>query len=443
MSVILNEAENALCLILTYLPPIFLAMVPFKEKLRFSKPIVYTIIALLCVTELILAALSFYFPLKSTLWIAISLITCAVSAMISIKAHPGKIIFTLLILSNLTNCIMVLSKWLESIIFGKQTASETYNYTYAISILIISTLVMMPVYYYFKTVYRKGVQKNVKNTPWSYLWLIPATFYLTWLHHLSDNGLNVANIAFETEHAMFFLVLNAGAFFAYHTVILMIEMQNKNLELERRNHSLTLQTLQHDNLKERIAEARRAKHDLRHHIIFLDSCLQNGEYEKATEYLKGYKKSLPDDSIIVFCEHTVINALLLYFAQLSKNDGIDFDVVVMDVPQSTNLPDNIFSVILGNLLENALDACREQKEGDRIISIRSKANKDSFFLHIENTFDGKTIRDKNGDFISSKSGGSGLGLKSIQKVVERYNGVFEAKESNSRFAVSVFLNIPQ
>jgi len=316
-----------------------------------------------------------------------------------------------------------------------------YNYTYSLCTLVVTVLVIGPIFVYFKTVYRKGITKTVLNSAWNYLWLIPFTFYFSWLHHIEDNGMHMLDIALETKHALFFLVLNSGAFFAYHTVIRMMNMVDDNMRLEKNNSVLNQQILQHENLKLRIEEARRAKHDLRHHIIVIDSYLQNGEYEKTREYLKNYIKSLPDDSAIVFCAHSVINTMLLYFAQLAKNNDIDFDVVVADIPERVNLPDNVFSVIWGNLLENAIDACSDY-DGERVISIRSKATDNSFYLRIENTYSGKTIRDKNMGFLSSKKNGSGIGLSSVRNITQQYDGLFEAEEKDGRFIVSVFLNIP-
>ena len=94
-------------------------------------------------------------------------------------------------------------------------------------------------------------------------------------------------------------------------------------------------------------------------------------------------------------------------------------------------------------MENALDACREQTEENRIITIKCKADKNSFFLHIENTYNAKTIRRRDGVFLTNKTHGSGLGLESIRKIVERYEGIFEPNEANGRFTVSLFLNVPQ
>lgn len=161
----------------------------------------------------------------------------------------------------------------------------------------------------------------------------------------------------------------------YHMVIKVILIQHKSIELENNNHRLAMQNLQYVNLQERINEARQAKHDIRHHITIMDSYLQNKEYDKLNAYLNSYKKSLSYDSKIVFCKHYAINTLLLYFAQQAKNNNIDFDVVISDIPEGINIPDNV----LGNLLENAIEACQQIHNRPRKITIRSKASDGNLF----------------------------------------------------------------
>ena len=75
-----------------------------------------------------------------------------------------------------------------------------------------------------------------------------------------------------------------------------------------------MQTMQYENLQEKITEARRAKHDVRHHIMLMQGYINDGELDAFSEYLERYNESLPDDSLIQFCENTAANAVLLYFA---------------------------------------------------------------------------------------------------------------------------------
>lgn len=104
----------------------------------------------------------------------------------------------------------------------------------------------------------------------------------------------------------------------------------------------------------------------------LDSYLNAGEYEKLREYLQSYKKTLPSDRAMIFCSHYAINALLLYFAQQAEDHHIDFSVSAK-LPAQIGIPDNILSVLLGNLLENALEACLAFQDVPAGISVKARS----------------------------------------------------------------------
>ena len=120
-----------------------------------------------------------------------------------------------------------------------------------------------------------------------------------------------------------------------------------------------MQTVLYDSLKDKINEARRAKHDVRHHIAVMQEYLNTGRLDALSEYLKRYGESLPDDSLIRFCENTAANAVLLYFAQQAKSTGIDY-IVKAYISSDIFVTETDISVIVGNLLENALDACKKE-----------------------------------------------------------------------------------
>ena len=173
---VFKEIENSLCMLVTYLPPILIALVPFKDKLRFSKGITSLLIVGLCVSELLLLQLNVHVGLTNRILLPISLLLCSVLALSAIKAHPGKIMFTIILLSNMTNCVSVVSIWLEKVLFGTEAAMLNMNYTNVLSTLIVAAVIIPPIYFYFDGVYREGMSRNVNNAAWKYLWVIPTTF---------------------------------------------------------------------------------------------------------------------------------------------------------------------------------------------------------------------------------------------------------------------------
>ena len=147
-----------------------------------------------------------------------------------------------------------------------------------------------------------------------YLWIIPCTFYLMWNYTIYGNA-NRSSLesAMRPGNVVFLFFINAGAFLIYSVVSKLVLEQQKIIELQTRNHQLSTQTLQYEKLQDKITEARRAKHDVRHHITLMKKYLEDKNYDALNEYLNNYQKSIPDEHIF-FCENSAVNAILSYFS---------------------------------------------------------------------------------------------------------------------------------
>ena len=130
-------------------------------------------------------------------------------------------------------------------------------------------------------------------------------------------------------------------------------------------------------------------------------------------------------------------AVLLYFAQQAKDCGIDY-IVKTDIPQSLGLSETDVSVLLGNLLENALDACREEPSDDRRIIVRAGTENGALCLTVDNTFTGTLKRGAGGRLLSTKPKGSGLGAGSVQSIAERCHGLCRLEARDGMFYASVY-----
>lgn len=430
--------EIAVYALLNFLPYMILALYPFRKQMRFSKPITVILILCICILQ-ILTGISSVFGIHSGFLSMFSTVLYAVFYFTAAKVPIGKSLFTLLILSNMANLVTVFSKCLEGQLFG-QIAYESYRWSFSLCMVIGHLIFTTPLAVYFHKSYSINVNK-AHSTVWRYLWLIPATFYLAWYWHLYGQERRSLEVALDPINTLFLLLIDIGSFLIYHMILRLIKEMDKNIELEAKNHQLAMQTLQYENLQNKITEARRAKHDIRHHITLMHEYLRKGNLDELEQYLTQYQQSLPDDSGMVFCSNYIVNALLLYFAQQAKSEGIDFDVRA-DLKETKWIPENDLSVLLGNLLENAIHACREQTNGERKIMIRAKETDTTIFLTVDNTFSGKLKRDKAGNYLSTKSNGSGLGLMSVHSIAEQYNGTLEIEPKDNLFCVSVALNCP-
>lgn len=433
--------EIILYSLLNFLPFLVLAIYPFRKKLRFPIPVTCMLVGIVTLIQIGLGVWAALFSHGNAgLISAVSTLVYLIFYFIAVNAYFGKKLFTLLMLSNIANFIVSASKCLEGLIFPDY-ALQSYRWTFSAIMLGVELIVLVPLFLYIRSTYSTAFDKDTAKPTWRYLWLIPATFYLIWYYHLYATGTSSLERALQPANTFLLFFINMGAMLVYHMLIRLINVIDTNVDLSDRNHALAMQNLQYENLQEKIAEARHAKHDIRHHISIMKSYLQAQEYDKLETYLNSYQKALPDDSTILFCDNRAVNVLLLYFAQQAKNHDIDYEVHA-HVPENLNIPENNLSVLLGNLVENALDACIAQQSDEKRIIIHAKAEGTSLFLTIDNSYNGVVRQNKQGNYLSTKKNGSGLGLTSVRNIVERYDGNLVICHDNGVFRVSVMLNIP-
>ena len=426
--------------LLNFLPFLALALYPFRHSLRFSRGVTGILIGLLSVIQVLLGAwVSFVPGNHAAIASALSTALYAAFYFLAVKKHFGKTLFTLLMISNLANFAVISAKCIEGLLFPA-LAMQSYRWSFSLMLFAVETILSVPIFLYMKSVFTPAVEKEPSGFEWRYLWLIPATFYIIWYFAIySVVSRSALEIALRPKNTLFLFIINVGAILIYYVVTRLILEQNQTLELEEKNHQLSMQAVQYENLQEKITDARRAKHDVRHHISLIREYVSKGELDALLKYLDGYNDSLPDDSLIRFCENAAANAVLLYFAQQAKDNDIDY-IVNAEIPGNIFVSDTDISVLFGNLIENAIDACKEEHGDDRKIDIRARLKGSTLCVTVDNTFTGTLRRTTDNEFLSTKHKGLGLGTQSVKSIAEHYGGVcrFEVKEC--MFCASVMCN---
>lgn len=399
-----------------FLPFLAMALYPFRRRLRFSPAVAAALVAVLTLLQMGLGlCAAFFTPGRASLLSVVSTGLYAVFYFLAVRAYPGKTLFTLLMISNLANLVVIAAKCLEGQLF-------------------------LPLLLYVRKVYTPAVEQETSGLAWRYLWLIPATFYLIWYYVIYGNtNLTGLEIALRPSSTIVLLFINTGAALVYYVVARLVLEQKKLVALQQKNYALAMQSLQYENLQERIAEARQAKHDVRHHIALLQDCLRRKDYDAMQAYLDRYQETLPDARQLQFCGNAAVNAVLSYFAQQAAAQQVEFSVKAQ-LPEYTGVADPDLAVLFGNLLENALTACM-QEASPRIV-VRITADAHTLCAAVDNTFTG-AVRRTTGGFLSTKHAGLGLGTASVRSIAEKYHGVCRLEPRDGMFCASVLLELPQ
>lgn len=420
---------------LNLLPYIGLAIYPFAEKLRFSKQKTISFIIVLATFQSIMGIYATTCSQGQKGLISLISTACyAAFYFVAVKEKFGKLVFVLLIVSNFANFVVMAAKWLEGQIFP-QMALQNNRWTFSECTFVIQLIFVPLMFIFFKKFIKEVAYIETNANLWRYLWMIPATFYLFWYHGLYFNSKSSLELALNYVNLIFTFFINVGALLVYGVLVnALIEFEH-NLKLRDENKQLALQNLRYDELKKQMDVTRRARHDLRQHISVVYAMAQKNECEKIEEYLGTYLNHSYLKNPIVYCGNFALNAVLVYYVQQAEKADIKINIDIA-LPNEISIKDADLTVLFGNLIENAIDACENVQKDKRSIELKiHRPNAGSIVFSIDNTFDGN-IKMSGNKFLSTKQNGSGIGIESAKYVVEKYNGDMKIEINDNKFCVS-------
>jgi sensor histidine kinase regulating citrate/malate metabolism len=203
--------------------------------------------------------------------------------------------------------------------------------------------------------------------------------------------------------------------------------EKKRLEdqIKFTNRQLAIQQEQYSGITESVDLARKARHDLRHQLSVIQGYNMADERELQRKYIDELIANIPTAYEKTICENFAVNAVAAYYIAMAESEGIEVDVQLR-IPEDTgSVPALDLCVIVGNFIENALDACRRITDDGKYIRIRSRIDEDTISIVVTNSFDG-VWNEKNGVYLSRKDARykrEGVGLSSVKAICEKHRGL--------------------
>ena len=183
---------------------------------------------------------------------------------------------------------------------------------------------------------------------------------------------------------------------------------------------------------------RKQRHDLRHQLVVIKE-LAGDTNPTLTEYLDSLIHSIPH-APKKYCENKAVNSIISHYGAICANESISLETK-LNVPESDNpVLDNDLCLVFGNLIENAIEACRRLNNSGCFIRLNADIRYKTLIITMDNSFDGHfTVR--NGKYISSKRNDVGIGLSSIRSVAVKYGGETEFKTNDDVFQSSLYFQL--
>ncbi len=213
-------------------------------------------------------------------------------------------------------------------------------------------------------------------------------------------------------------------------------------QLERTQDILNLQVEQAAReiraLRESQEKTSLYRHDMRHHMQYLSSCIEDGRLKQAQEYIRKIYREIETNKVAVFCKNEAANLIFSAFAKRAEDCGILMQVEAA-ISQPVAVDESDLCVLLSNALENALHACQKQREKGQpgVIEVTVYEKGERLFLQIINSCSEEIAFDHGIPVTSSP--GHGIGVRSICAIVERYDGIYSFSEKDKQFILRISL----
>jgi sensor histidine kinase regulating citrate/malate metabolism len=126
---------------------------------------------------------------------------------------------------------------------------------------------------------------------------------------------------------------------------------------------------------------------------------------------------------------------------MARQAGADVSVNLSIPSTLTTELESDLCIIIGNLMENAAEACaRMTEEKERFVHVNSVLQHGVLTIVVDNSYEGE-LRKKGGVFLSSKRDEEGIGLSSVSTVAEKYDGNAQFEEKDGVFQASVYVRV--
>ena len=172
----------------------------------------------------------------------------------------------------------------------------------------------------------------------------------------------------------------------------------------------------------------------------ISALVKSNDREQILHYLADIMEDFEQRNTMHPPETSSLTVLLTLNFQDAERRNIT-TTLDLNIPENLEIPSIDMTIILGNLLDNAIEAASEVKESP-YIDVKIKYDKGRLFLQVKNPYVGEVI-EKDGRFITTKNDreNHGIGLDSVAKVVLKYDGTMSVDYIDNIFSVAVLMYV--
>lgn len=219
--------------------------------------------------------------------------------------------------------------------------------------------------------------------------------------------------------------------------------KEKNTKLTEEITIAKMEAKQNEAIINSTHNLRALKHDIFNHMDVLYGLLESKDTKAASQYIRQINDSIEKTSYTISTGITSIDCIMTSKLSTALNNNITIEHQI-HFPMMNNISDMDLCSLLGNLLDNAIEAnCKLEKE-KRKLKIKIKPYNNMLSIFVSNSSDGNYYYNHiDGNLLTSKNEKNthGIGIRRIKELVEKYDGIIDITPDKNSFSVSILIPI--
>jgi signal transduction histidine kinase len=289
-----------------------------------------------------------------------------------------------------------------------------------------------------RPLYRQAVEH------WTAYFAVALSIYLTFNYYVLSSDDIVVTL---TEQAIPLLLVIFISLAAYGSIFLSLKNLQQEFQIKEENRKMQAERdylqLAARNMSRRLElmaevseQNSRAAHDRHHFNNVLLELLEEGKTDQAQALLQSQNQVAHQISK-VYCENSAVNAAVCHYTDLAEQEGIKTEIM-LDIPSNLSVDALEFSMVVSNLMENAVQACKRLPE-EQVPYLRFTCRYvGRLLLEMENPCAKNSMLDEYGYPVTPEEN-HGIGSKSVIAFAKKYDGELIYKIENSIFQVQLLI----
>lgn len=196
-----------------------------------------------------------------------------------------------------------------------------------------------------------------------------------------------------------------------------------------------------DEVQSMYTKMRGWRHDYHNHIQALQASMALGKYDEVNAYLSELNNDLTTVDTTIKTGKVMVDAILNGKLNLASQHNIPVNAKAV-IPEGVTVSDIDMCVIIGNLLDNAIEENKKLSEENRFLRIYIGKKNTQLYIVITNAAGNKKSK-KGSLFGSSKGREHGFGLMRVESTVNKYGGLFSCDSEDGGFTAEILIPLAQ